>query len=175
MTKENEVEISTQLTVDELVARIGSKTKAISSCLAYAIATSYEKHSHLVGEVNRHRLVLARARPLANSTSKPVFVGTITNRADGSSLRGVFEVNCFRRYFFWSSTVILVVAELFIVLSIFSPDNQPVLQVRNIVAIAVLPVLQGAAYLFSKFTKDKIFEDDKKWIEDELRRILVSS
>jgi hypothetical protein len=48
--------------------------------------------SHLVGEVNMHHLVLARARPFANSTSKPVFVGTlITNAAGGRTGGSVAE------------------------------------------------------------------------------------
>jgi hypothetical protein len=51
MSRGNEFEISTHHSADQAVSKIAAKTKAISTCLAYAIATSFGKDSQLVGEL----------------------------------------------------------------------------------------------------------------------------
>jgi hypothetical protein len=173
MSKVDNVTIKTSLSIDEAVSRISSKTKAISSCFAYAMATTYGTESQLVGEVSRSRIVVARARPLTHNSSKPVFTGVAIESPQGTLLKGNFEFNCFRKYFFWVSAVIFTAAELFILIGVYDPENGPLFSPRNILVILMLPGFQLAAYFFTYFFKDFFFESDKKWIEEELNRIVA--
>ena len=172
MNKADVVTIKSGLSAAEAAARISSKTKAISGCLAYAMATTYGTESELVGEVSSAGIVVARARPLTHNSSKPVFTGTFIESGEGTLLQGVFSYNCFGKYVFWISTVILTTAEVFIIVSLFAPESKPLFSLKNVFAVTILPGLQLAAYLLSRIVTDPFFKSDKKWIEEELKRIV---
>jgi hypothetical protein len=69
-------------------------------------------------------------------------------------------------------TLVFLVAEVFILIGIFAPENKPLFSPRNIFVVAILPALQLAGYLFTHFVKDSFFESDQKWIEEELKRLV---
>jgi hypothetical protein len=167
------MEVRSRYNETELRRILAENTTAISTCFGFAIATTFGENSQLVGDVSHTRIVLARARPFLNSISKPVFTGTVIRKANDVILTGSFEVNCFRKYVFWASSLVFAAAELLILVSIFAPENGPIVSARNIIAASVLPAVQLIAYIFTKLTKDRLFIEDETWIKQELTRLLA--